>query len=125
MATRPYTIEQPSAGVTIFTWDLLTETDSDGAPVQVPYHTDKTFQVESAGGGGFGTGGACDLEGTLYTDNTNFRVLADPQGGDISIATADKHVEAVLENMFSYRPKISTGTGVNLQAKLMCVARKT
>lgn len=124
MATRTYTTEQPSAGVTIFTWLGLADGD-DGTPVAAPYHTDKTFQVETNGGGGFGTGGSCGLEGTLFSDQTNMRLLADPQGTDIDIATGDKHVEAVLENMLFYRPRITTGTGVLLQAKLMCVARKT
>lgn len=125
MATRNYSaLENPSAGVIIVTWLGLLDGD-DGQPFVAPYHTEKTFQVETNGGGGFGTGGSCGLEGTLFTDLTNFRLLADPQGGDIDIATADKHVETVLEAMHAYRPRITAGTGVQLQAKLICIAKKT
>ncbi len=92
------------------TWETLTETNADGLPTNDVGSGDSTFQAT----GTFG-GGAVVLQGSL--DGTNWFTLNDPLGDPISLSAAG--LVAVLENTPYKRPFVASGTGVDIDAKLI------
>lgn len=110
-------------GVVIHEWVGLAASGDVGVWVAVPHFSDKTVQVS----GSFGTGGVVDIEGSI-DDPTEaapaFETLADPQGNDISIATADKKLETILDNCVFIRPRMTAGSGASLTVRLLSVTTR-
>lgn len=106
----------------VITWTPLTETNADGAAIEMPGSADRTIQFV----GNFGAGGTVILQGSnvlapVVGTDTDWFTLTDPQGNAISKTAAAG--EAVLELTRWIRPKISAGTGVSVTAMLL-VKRK-
>ena len=116
----PTKVENPFSGnVVIWKWETITEADV-GQAVPVAMFGDKSIQVV----GDFGTAGAVDMEGALFpaaSADADFDVLADAQGTDLSIVSADKHLEVVLEATYWFRPKASAGSGMDVDVYLFMV----
>lgn len=107
MATRnPTTTTLPTLvdynRVTIVTWTGLLNSD-DGAPIEQPSFADRTVAFT----GTFGVGGTVQVEGSI--DGTNYFVLTDPQGNNISKTAAG--LESVSEAVRYIRPKVTAGDG--------------
>lgn len=98
--------------VIAYEWVNLTESDTADA-VEVPFHSDKTFEVT----GNFGTGGTLRAQGTIDEDQGAFHNLTDAQGNAIGLTSAG--VKEVLQNVAFFRPAVSAGTGVSVTARLM------
>lgn len=96
----------------VYLWETLTETDSDGGPLDSATFSDKTVQVV----GDFGSGGIVVLEGS--NDGTNWETLSDAQGNALSFTSAG--MEIVLENPFQIRPFVTDGISVDVDVYL-CV----
>ena len=88
----------------------------DGTPVEAPHYPDKTVQVY----GTFGAGGTLLIEGTTATAaaGATWATLNDPNGNALSITAAK--IEAVLENVWLIRPRVSAGDGTtSLTARIL------
>jgi hypothetical protein len=88
-------------------YDNLTQTDLNPAPIEWAEWADKSVQVI----GTFG-GGTIVIEGS--NDGINWVTLTDPQGNAISKTTA--FVEQIMEVTRYVRPRVTSGTGVDLDA---------
>ncbi len=109
-----------ASGVRIVEWLNVSESDTC-TPVLLPHYVDKTIQVS----GDFGTSGECTIEGSIddaTEASPTYVTLADPQGTDIAIVSADKRLETVLENVVFIRPRISAGTSVVLNIRLVAAS---
>lgn len=93
----------------VVAWAGLASGDT-GAPVSFSQYTDKSVQVTGAFGGA-----TVVLEGS--NDGTNWAVLTDPQGNDLNITAAK--IEMVSEATLSVRPRVSGGTGVNVNVTML------
>jgi len=86
----------------VITWTGLLNGD-DGEPVKLVFAPDRSIQFF----GTFGTGGTIVLEGS--NNGTNYVVLTDPQGNNIS-KTAEG-IEMVTELTLWVRPRVTGGDG--------------
>lgn len=84
----------------IATWANLANGD-DGEPIKFSQYADKSVQVI----GTFGVGGTLLLEGS--NNGTDWGTLTDPQGNNLSFATAK--IEMVTEATLFVRPRVSAG----------------
>lgn len=93
--------------IVLWKWTGLTETDT-AVPVVVPNQADKSVQIM----GNFGAGGEVTVQGALdpAAADGDFVALSDPQGN--ALAFTGLKLEAVLENTYLMRPKVTGGTGV-------------
>lgn len=82
------------------------ESDPTPASIDMPEYADRSVQV-------FGTfgGGTVVIEGS--NDGTNWETLTDPQGNALSITA--RRIEQIQELTAFIRPRITAGTGVNLE----------
>lgn len=114
MATRAKsiaTLQSLGDNVRVCSWTGLLNGD-DGDPLEMPGWADRSIQFE----GTFGAGGTIVLEGS--NNGTNWHLLTDPQGNDISKTAAD--LEAVTELTRYVRPRVTAGDGAtSLQAHLL------
>lgn len=83
-------------------WTGLLNGD-DGAPIEMPGSVLRSVQFT----GTFGTGGTILIEGS--NDGTNYVVLTDLQGNNISKTTAG--IEGIQEVTRYIRPRVSAGDG--------------
>ena len=108
MATIALVQKKWIRGVHEFKWTSLTTTNSDGAPAGpksgAPSLADKTIHVIGTPGAGFDM----DLEGS--NDNTNWKVLTDPQGNALTFTVVDI-IEQIQENPLYIRPNVIAGDG--------------
>lgn len=96
----------------VVVWSGLLNGDS-GDPVAMPGSSDRSIQFE----GTLGVGGTIVLEGSNEETPTNWHLLTDPQGNDISKTAFD--LEAVTELTRWVRPRVTAGDGTtNLVATL-------
>lgn len=86
----------------LITWASLHNGDT-GAPIEMPGSPDRSIQF----GGTFGTGGTIQIEGS--NDSTNYLVLTDPQGNNISKTAAA--IEQIVELPRLIRPNVTAGDG--------------
>ena len=92
--------------VMLYQWTGLTKaTDDVGEPLVLPQYSDKTIHVTGTGG----VGGVVTIEGSNELDSANWATLDDPQGNALAMAV-DK-IEAVLENTYRIRPRVTAGDG--------------
>ena len=106
--------QQFPAGVRVYKWTSLSESDT-ATPVKAAHYADKTVQVN----GNFGAGGTVVLEGSLEPAEAPaaYQQLHDPSQNNISFTVAG--VDAVLENVWAIRPRVSAGTGVEVDVRLL------
>lgn len=121
MATRAATISNPTKdqyddGVQLVTWTGLLNGD-DGAPVELPTHSDRSAQVT----GTFGAGGSISLEGS--NDGTNYVVLSTPASVAITLTSAG--LKAVLELPRYIRPRVTAGDGTTSLTATLLLRRNT
>jgi len=106
MATRANTITvlktHKDRGCYVVSWSGLLNGD-DGSPIEMPGAADRSVQFT----GTFGTGGTIQIEGS--NDGTNYVVLTDPQGNNISKTAAG--IEQVVEITRYLRPRVTAGDG--------------
>ncbi len=102
-ALTEISISSPSA-IRLFKWAGMQNGD-DGTPLYLPKHSDKSIQVK----GTFGAGGNCRIEGSNMDSSFTWATLNDPQGNPLDITTAK--IEAILENTYVLRPRITAGDG--------------
>ena len=94
-------------GVHEFKWTPLLNGDdgaSAGPDSGAPSLPDKTLHIEGTAGVGF----SISIEGS--NDNTNWKVLRDPQGAVLTF-TAINIVEQIQENPLYMRPNVTGGDG--------------
>ncbi|MEY4375866.1 MAG: hypothetical protein RJB26_416 [Pseudomonadota bacterium] len=121
MATRAATISNPTKdqyddGVQLVTWTGLLNGD-DGAPVELPTHSDRSVQVV----GTFGAGGSLSIEGS--NDGTNYATLNTPASVALAITAAG--IKAVLELPRYIRPRVTAGDGTTSLTAVLLVRRNT
>ena len=104
------TTETLERGAFLVTWAGLTTAAPTGTAIERAASTDRTVQVV----GNFGTGGAVRMEGS--NDGVNYLVLTDGQGNAL-LFTAEA-IEAIAEATRFIRPRVSAGTGVNVNVFL-------
>ena len=114
MATRTSVITRISSWADdshVISWSGLLNGD-DGSPIEMPGHSIRSIQFT----GTFGTGGTIQIEGS--NDGTNYVVLTDPQGNNVSKTAAG--IEAVVEVTRYIRPRVTAGDGAtDLTASLL------
>lgn len=114
MATKDKTIVKSDSyreSVHIITWANLQNSDN-GDPVESVRSSERTIQFE----GIFGSGGIIQIEGS--NDGNNWHVLTDPQGNNVSKASAG--IETIVELTKYIRPRVPAGDGeTNLTACLL------
>jgi hypothetical protein len=86
----------------LVTWNTLTTTDTVGATVTLPAHSDRSVQISGTFGGTTVT-----IEGS--NDGTNFQTLDDFQGNELSFASAD--LENIAQAVYYLRPLLTGGDG--------------
>lgn len=92
--------------VMLYQWTgLLKSSDDVGEPLVLPQYSDKTIHVTGTGG----TGGAVTIEGSNELDSANWAALNDPQGSVLAMAVDT--IEAILENAYRIRPRVTAGDG--------------
>lgn len=121
MATRAATISNPTKdqwddGVQLVTWTGLLNGD-DGAPIELPTHSDRSVQVV----GTFGAGGSLSVEGS--NDGTNYATLNTPASVALAITAAG--IKAVLELPRYIRPRVTAGDGTTSLTAVLLVRRNT
>jgi len=95
----------------LYTWETLTETDADGAPVDLG---DNPRSATGQLTGTFG-GGSTGWQGS--NDGSNWFTLLDI-GGNTSVISADGGAQfATLPRHI--RPLVASGTGVDVDASLL------
>jgi hypothetical protein len=94
--------ERGRATTIVHSWAALANGD-DGAPIQLPFLSDRSVQVS----GTFGVGGNVRIEGSL--DGVNYAVLTDPQGNNLDLSSAK--IESVMEVVQFIRPRVTAGDG--------------
>ena len=99
MVVQP-TPNHPQGSIVRFTW-VLAQGDTGGEITWLTY-ADRSVQV-------FGTFGGASVVIEGSNDGTNWAVLTDPQGNDLSISSAK--IEQILEVCLFLRPRISGGDG--------------
>lgn len=96
----------------VISWTPLNTTDDTGGAVDLIGYSDRSIQFT----GTFGANGAIRIEGS--NDGTNYKVLTDPQGNDISKTAAA--LEAITEITRFIRPFVSAGdANTSLTATLL------
>lgn len=95
--------------VYLATWPAMGNADT-GLPVAMSGSSDRSVQIE----GTFG-GATVVIQGS--NNGTNYQLLTDPQGNDISKTTAD--LEAITELTRYVRPVTSGGTGTSVTVSLL------
>jgi hypothetical protein len=111
MATAAYSIVYESAKAKVIKWTLKHVTDpAFDERVGAPYvfsgrYPDKSVQMF----GTFSTG-VVKLEGSneVAVAPTSWVSLNDPNGNELTFATATKRIEQVLENPMQIRPNMTT-----------------
>ena len=104
MATINPTIERSGDGSIMYvTYEALTTTNADGAPIRFDEWADRSVQFV----GTWGTGGTVKWQGS--NDGATWVDLTDPQGNAISKGA--NSLEAVLEITRYARPFVSAGDG--------------
>ncbi|KKM21491.1 hypothetical protein LCGC14_1634860 [marine sediment metagenome] len=109
--TKVDAVEQALEKIQLYLWETVTENDTC-QELELPEFSDKTIQVL----GSFG-GGNISIEGSIMKDSPAFSVLNDPNGNALTKTSAA--VEAVLENVWKIRPKVPTGTSVDIDVYLL------
>jgi hypothetical protein len=87
--------------VKIFTYAPITASNADGAPIPFAEWADRSVQFT----GTFGAAATIIWEGS--NDGTNYAILTDPQGNNISKTAAA--IEGVLEITRWARPRLASG----------------
>jgi hypothetical protein len=104
MATRAISVDNTNPRALVIQWTGLTQaTLDDGAPFEGADWSDRSVQIQ----GTFGTGGSVSIEGS--NDGTNYQLLTDPQGNDITKTAAD--LEQITEITRYIRPRVTAGDG--------------
>ena len=121
MATIPNTLtplpEPGNPPIYVAQWGPMANGDVGLALQGVWNYADRSVQVE----GTFGSGGTCAVEGS--NDQTNYRMLNDPQGNALSINAAS--VKAVVEICQNIRPHVIAGDGTTSLTVTMILRRTT
>ena len=105
MAVRAFTVLDQNMRAVAAQWTGLLQTSLDtGAPAELPDYADRSIQVE----GTLGVGGSLNIEGS--NDGTNYVLLTDPQGTNLTI-TAVNRMEQVQEITRYIRPRVTAGDG--------------
>lgn len=110
MATRPLTKAQVGAA-RLYTWETLTETNDDGAPVDLG---DNPRSATGQLTGDFGSGNT-GWQGS--NDGTNYFTLLDVGGNTSVISAAGGAQFATLPRYI--RPLVATGSAVDVDASLL------
>lgn len=98
----------------LISWSGLLNGD-DGSPVEMPGSSDRSIQFV----GTFGVGGTIQIEGS--NDGTNYVVLTDPQGNNISKTSAA--LEMVTELTRYIRPRVTAGDGTTSLAAYLLLKK--
>jgi len=93
------------------TWETLTETNSTGAPFLIAAFN--TIAIQFAGTFG---GGSVVLEGSI--DGATYFTLDDVEGAAISKSAAG--METSGDYALWVRPRVASGTGVDVDAIMIC-----
>jgi hypothetical protein len=105
VATRAFTPVDENIRSKTGTWTGLTQTTADdGAPLELPDYADRSIQIQ----GTLGVGGSLNIEGS--NDGTNYVLLTDPQGNNLTI-TAVGRMEQIQEITRFLRPRVTAGDG--------------
>lgn len=105
MAVRAFTVLANDMRALAAQWAGLTQASADtGAPAELPDYADRSVQIE----GTLGVGGTVVIEGS--NDGTNYVLLTDPQGNNLTI-TAVNRMEQVQEITRFIRPRVTAGDG--------------
>lgn len=113
MATiAPTVTELPpyDGSVKKYTWTPLTETNTDGAPIEMGPWADRSVQVEGTFGGATVT-----IQGT--NDGTNWQTLNNPASVALSFSAAG--FKGILELPMKIRPLVTGGTSVSLTVSMV------
>lgn len=95
----------------VISWTGLLNGDT-GSVIEMPGSSDRSVQFN----GTFGSGGTVQIEGS--NDGTNYVVLTDPQGNNISKTSAS--IEMITELTRYIRPRVTAGDGTtDLKAYLL------
>jgi hypothetical protein len=117
MAEVACTKSQPTElhlrGCTMFTWGAFTATDLTAAAVKMGGLTDKSVQIQ-------GTFDSCTVTLQGSNDGTNYHLLTDPQGTDISKTASD--LEAVTEATLWVKPVLASA-GANTSVVVTIFAK--
>lgn len=108
--------------VSVWTWENVTENDTC-LPVAVPHKADKTIMVDESGDLTYGTSGAVTIEGSLDPEGGIFLTLTDPNNSTLVLTASTRNLRTVLENVYLLRPRVTAGTGVELDIWLMAKGR--
>ncbi len=95
-------------------WTGLLNGD-DGSPIAMPGHVFRSVQFT----GTFGAGGTIQIEGS--NDGTNYVVLTDFQGNNISKTSAA--LEGVQELTYYIRPRVTAGDGTTALVATLVMRR--
>lgn len=134
MATIPFTTEvigtNGNKDVLMVTWPLLTVANPVGEAFEMPAFADRSLQIY----GTYTAAANLRIEGSnkpktgsplaAPTADADYVVLADPQGTDLDIVTADKQIEQVLEVTRWIRPRISSGGDGSTSLNVILLLRK-
>ena len=105
MGMIAYTVKLSGRSFFVVEWTDLTVADATGFAFQAPAWSEKSIQVYGA----FGVGGIVTIEGCNDFSETNWVVLKNGVGNDLTILSAK--LETVLENTYAIRPRITGGNG--------------
>lgn len=105
LVVTPTNISKGDGSALLVTYINLTEINATPAPIEWVEWADKSVQVR-----GTFNAGTVVIEGS--NDGINWIVLTDPQGNAISKTAA--FIEQILECTRYVRPRVSAGTGVDL-----------
>lgn len=105
LVITPQNIGKEDGSAKLVKYDNLDELDTAADPFEWVEWADKSVQVI-----GTFNGGTVVIEGS--NDGTNWVTLSDPQGNALSKTAA--FLEQILEATRYVRPRVSAGTGVDL-----------
>jgi hypothetical protein len=107
-------VQSKQGDCVIVTWGALNTNNQTAAAVSLPYFGDKSVQIQ---GSNF-DGATIALHGS--NDGTNFIVLTDPQGNNISKTSSA--IEAVTEHTRYIKP-VASGINTNTSVVVTVYAR--
>ena len=96
-------------------WTPLTNTNTDGSPVEMPGSKKRCVQVT----GTFGAGGSVRIQGS--NDGSTYAALHDAQGNALDITAAG--IKEVLEVPRYIRPLVTAGDGTTSLTVTLMLAK--
>lgn len=116
MATRAFTSTAIGSASERIQWGGLLASADDGTPYGGLFDAIRVVQVT----GVFGAGGSVQIEGSLEATPTNYVVLHDLQGNDLTFTVT--RIEQVQEGILHIRPRVTAGDGTTALTVIMLQA---